>query len=214
MFSISISGDWNVCLLGFLHILTPKWIKTYERKNFKNWLVSFNGAFSETGSGFRKFSMHWYFNSAFCCSWEIRIGITCKCCVCISITDIEKQKKWKFEVSCTFRSIRIQCLDRMLPWADGTCLNQLWLFFWLACHWYVYYILHHLKSITENSRWRNTKLFYLRPFWSNIPQYKLPRYHFSLKLCKYIYFRLNWMLWTVMCYSESLCQCFMSCVLK
>lgn len=60
----------------FLHILTPKWIKTYERKKFKNLLVSLNGAFSETGSGFHKFSMHCYFNSSFCCSWKIRIGIT------------------------------------------------------------------------------------------------------------------------------------------
>lgn len=84
----------------------------------------------------------------------------------------------------------------------------------MACHWYIYYNLQHLKSITENSRWHNTKWFCLTPFWGNIQQYNMPRYHFSLKLSKCIYFGLNWVLSAVMCYTESRCQCFMSGVLK
>lgn len=40
----------------------------FGKENFKNGLVSLNGAFSEIGSDFHKFSMHWYFNLAFCIS--------------------------------------------------------------------------------------------------------------------------------------------------
>lgn len=93
MLSISLSGDCNVYFLGFLRILTFKCIKTYERKNFKNWLVSLNVAFSKIGSGNHKFCMHWYFNSAFCCSWEIKMWIIFKYCVCISVTDTKKSER-------------------------------------------------------------------------------------------------------------------------